>query len=143
MSACPDNSQVGRAAGASMNQKEAIENLLNALSQTGRPPAEMSPGAVRGLAQHLLAHQLEDGRVESRDERIARLRQTWPRAYEPWETDEEATLLTLYGEGASAASIASELGRPPGATRRRLEHLLGSRWRDRRGMVPGEVEDQA
>ena len=43
---------------------------------------------------------IDNLRLETRDERIARVRRTWARAFEPWSEDEDARLLRRYDEGA-------------------------------------------
>lgn len=91
------------------------------------------------LAARIALNALEgDGapRVETRAERVARLRQKHPRAYEPWTQEEDARLLLRYAEGAKVAQLARDMGRQPNAVRARLEKWLGERWRDERGMVP-------
>ncbi|MEA3202104.1 MAG: hypothetical protein QOE90_3532 [Thermoplasmata archaeon] len=62
-------------------------------------------------------------RVESRAERIARLRVTHPNAYAPWSAEEDARLLALAAEDRTIRQMAAELGRHAGAIRARLEKL--------------------
>ncbi|MCY3886775.1 MAG: ATP-dependent DNA helicase [Chloroflexi bacterium] len=47
------------------------------------------------------------------------------RAYEPWESDEEARLLSMHKGGETIKTIAAELQRRPAAIRSRLRRLLG------------------
>lgn len=85
----------------------------------------------RAATQALAALGDAPARVETRAERVARVRRTHPRAFEPWTEDEDARLLRRFDEGARVADLARELGRPPGAVRMRLERWLGPSWRDR------------
>lgn len=84
---------------------------------------------VQHAAAEALA-MLEGG--ETREQRIARVRETHARAFEPWDETEERALLGRFHEGAPLAAIARELQRPPGAVRARLERKLGKEWRDAR-----------
>ncbi len=60
-------------------------------------------------------------RVETRAERIARVRVTYPNAFMPWSAADDALLLTMASEGRTLRQIAAELRRQPGAVRMRLE----------------------
>ncbi|MEA3200302.1 MAG: hypothetical protein QOE90_1730 [Thermoplasmata archaeon] len=60
-------------------------------------------------------------RVESRAERIARVRVTCPNAFFPWAKEDDVLLLRLRDAGRTLRQIAAELGRQPGAIRLRLE----------------------
>lgn len=70
-------------------------------------------------------------RVETRAERIERIRLTHPRAFEPWSEDEDARLALRWNEGGGVAELARSLGRPRGAVTMRLEKLLGAGWKTR------------
>jgi hypothetical protein len=72
-------------------------------------------------------------RVESREERIARVRQKHPQAFMPWSEEEDARVALRWQEGARLAEIAHATGRPAGAIRMRLEKLLGEGWREAGG----------
>ncbi|HET6403751.1 MAG TPA: hypothetical protein VFH78_03830 [Candidatus Thermoplasmatota archaeon] len=75
-------------------------------------------------------------RVETRAERIARVRATHPRAFEPWTEEEDARLLLRWkAREVSLAALARALGRPSGAVRMRLEKLLGEEWREKGGLA--------
>jgi hypothetical protein len=60
-------------------------------------------------------------RVESRAERIARIRVTCPNAFFPWTEEEDVLLLHWRDEGRTLRQIAATLGRQPGAIRLRLD----------------------
>lgn len=62
-------------------------------------------------------------RVETRDERIARIRQRHPRAFLPWSEEEDARLALRWQEGASVAELMRALARPRGAITMRIEKL--------------------
>lgn len=89
-------------------------------------PEDVMAAAARGLEAMEAAP-----RVESRAERVARVRERHPRAFEPWSEEEDARLLRRFDEGAKAADLAKELGRPPNAVRIRLEKWLGPSWKKR------------
>lgn len=63
-------------------------------------------------------------RAESRGERIARMREKHPRAFEAWTPQEDARVREAMAQKAKVADVARELGRQPGAIRRRIEKLL-------------------
>lgn len=57
------------------------------------------------------------------EERLARIRDQYPKAYEKW-TDEDDNLLTQkFGEGVSLAELAKIFQRQPSAIRSRLAKL--------------------
>lgn len=56
-------------------------------------------------------------------EKVALIRQTHPRAYEPWTDEEEQLLTQLFKSGKSASEIGHELNRKTGAIRARLIKL--------------------
>lgn len=62
-------------------------------------------------------------RVETREERVARVRQTHPNAFAPWSPDEDRRLREEFDAGAGVAALARAFGRPSGAIRMRLEKL--------------------
>lgn len=71
-------------------------------------------------------------RPESREERIARVRVTHPRAFTAWDEEEDARLVLRWREGTRLVDLSRATGRPPGAVRMRLEKLLGPGWREAR-----------
>lgn len=76
-------------------------------------------------------------RVETREERIARVRLRHPHAFAPWTEDEDARLVLRWkARDVSLAELSRALGRPSGAVRMRLEKLLGGEWRERGGPRP-------
>ena len=110
--------------------------ILRLLAE-GMPPErllaerpDLTPDDLRRAAAEALA-ALEHPRPETREERIARLRETHARAFEPWSEDEDAHLLRRWDEGARLADLARETQRPPNAVRIRLERWLGPSWRSR------------
>jgi len=67
-------------------------------------------------------------RIETRDERIARVRERHPRAFLPWDEEEDARLALRWREGTTIADLSRATGRPRGAVTMRLEKLLGAHW---------------
>ena len=73
-------------------------------------------------------------RVETRAERIARVRTKHPRAFEPWTEAEDARLVTRWrSREVKLSELARAMERPSGAVRMRLEKLLGEDWREKGG----------
>ena len=54
---------------------------------------------------------------------VEEIRQTFPRAYQPWTADEEEKLRSQFLDGSSPDELAADLGRQPGAIRSRLTRL--------------------
>ncbi|HEX2021367.1 MAG TPA: hypothetical protein VHH36_01535 [Candidatus Thermoplasmatota archaeon] len=93
------------------------------LREAGVSQADIQAAAADALAA------LEGGRLETREERIARVRKTHPRAFDPWHPWEEERLREAWRRGDRFSDMARALGRPPGAVRARLEKMLGPEWR--------------
>jgi DNA-binding CsgD family transcriptional regulator len=63
----------------------------------------------------------------SNEERHAKIRQKYPRAYMSWSNEEERELINLFESNLSTKEIATQLQRQPSAIRSRLTKLgLGS-----------------
>ena len=67
----------------------------------------------------------EDGNQEKSNyqQRVEKIREKHPRAYEPWSEEEESRLINMYQTGDSIRSISSALQRQRGAIRSRIEKL--------------------
>lgn len=59
----------------------------------------------------------------TREARIARAKQKFANAYEPWTKKEDADLALLFKQGNNTMTISEELKRQPGAIVSRLEKL--------------------
>ena len=80
-------------------------------------------------------------RVETREERIARVRRTHPHAFEPWTEEEDARLVLRWrSREVGMSALAKAMGRPSGAVRMRLEKLLGEHWQEKGGRPRKEVK---
>lgn len=97
-------------------------------------PAITPDDIARAAGEGLAALECKgEARPESRAERIARVRLVHPRAFTPWEPEDDARLKKAWKAGARLSQLARDEGRPPGAVRMRLEKLLGPGWRQLRG----------
>ena len=92
---------------------ESTDAILRAHPKLG--PEDLQAAAAEAL------RALELG--ESREARVARVRETHPHAFEPWSAREDDELVTEFRAGATVAALARAFGRPPGAIRMRLEKL--------------------
>lgn len=116
-----------------VSDPDTTRAILYLLSEGRSPRAivQANPGLsmldVQAAAAEGLA-ALEAPRVETRDERIARVRMTHPHAFEPWSAQDDAYLKEEFAAGATIAALGRAFGRPPGAIRARLEKL-GVAWR--------------
>jgi uncharacterized protein (DUF433 family) len=64
------------------------------------------------------------GAVQTRaEERTARIRQSYPRAYEKWSAEEDASLRQEFESGKDVKEIATSHNRQPSAIRSRLLRL--------------------
>jgi hypothetical protein len=91
---------------------------------------DVDPEALKRAAAEALA-AIDHPPPETREQRITRIREKHPRAFEPWSEDEDAHLLRRFDEGTQPADLAREMHRPPNAIRLRLEKWLGPSWRTR------------
>lgn len=66
---------------------------------------------------------LTDNGLTPHEERIARIKEKYPRAYESWSKDEEQKLIELHLASKTTEEISAELQRQPGAIRSRLDKL--------------------
>jgi len=58
-------------------------------------------------------------------DKIAKMRETYPNAYRPWQADDDATLKTSFLNGDSIAALSKKLGRHEGSIRMRLQKHFG------------------
>lgn len=58
-------------------------------------------------------------------EKIAKMRETYPNAYRPWVTTDDATLKTNFQNGATIKQLSKELGRHEGSIKMRLQKHFG------------------
>ena len=84
------------------------------------PVQRQAPATSPGVGDRTLnVVPLDEFRTNHLDE----IRETHPRAYEPWSADEDATLRFLFSRGHSIKALADLHGRRPGAIRSRLLKL--------------------
>lgn len=58
-------------------------------------------------------------------EKIAKMRETHPNAYKPWQSQDDATLKTDFQNGVSIKDISQKLGRHEGSIKMRLQKHFG------------------
>ncbi len=63
------------------------------------------------------------GSKQSYDERLSDIKQAYPKAYQPWTSEEDAQLTARFHSAASVEELAREFQRQPGAIRSRLAKL--------------------
>ena len=97
-------------------EKEKIESLhQNFMRAIGGSLTEVSPKKKAAKS----ASSQKEG--ETYLERLARLRETHPKAYMPWDVDEDKKLRDAFEEGASINELAVRFERKSGAIRSRLK----------------------
>jgi len=60
---------------------------------------------------------------EAKDAYVAKVRQTYPMAFQPWTKEEEQLLIALFNEGETNAALAKKMQRREGAITARLIKL--------------------
>lgn len=82
-----------------------------------------SEGAIS--LDHVIEIRANSGRFVN----VSKIREDFPRAYEPWKTGEEAELIEMHKQGMAIPKIAEALKRQPGAVTARLRArgLLGGK----------------
>lgn len=58
-------------------------------------------------------------------EKLAKMREKYPNAYQPWSAEEDETLQNQFVTGAQIKEICKAMGRHPGSIRARLKKLFG------------------
>lgn len=58
-------------------------------------------------------------------EKIAKMRETYPKAYMPWETDDDTVLKQEFQNGATIKGLSKKLGRHEGSIKMRLQKHFG------------------
>jgi ATP-dependent DNA helicase PIF1 len=58
-------------------------------------------------------------------QKLAKMRETYPNAFRPWKDDDDTRLKALFDDGASVTDISSALGRQAGSIRKRIEKHYG------------------
>lgn len=58
-------------------------------------------------------------------EKIAKMRETYPKAYMPWETDDDTVLKQEFQNGATIKDLSKKLGRHEGSIKMRLQKHFG------------------
>ncbi len=88
---------------------------------------------LRGLEEDTPSFDFTD-KPSKHDERLARIRAEYPKAYEKWTDEEDNSLKQKFGEGVTTEELARIFQRQPSAIRSRLTRL---------GMVAERNESQA
>ena len=104
--------------------RQAIQQCWMSLPEDERSPERVEQEILR-LVHRALQEMREDAAAFGfvKEERLARIRGQYPKAYEKW-TDEDDTVLTQkFGEGASIVELAKLFQRQPSAIRSRLAKL--------------------
>lgn len=109
------------------DQAYDLDEKLRKLSGThAKKYAELEDAYLKKMTVRT-KKQKDDGKQKSGNwqEKIAKMRQTYPNAYKPWKTIEDATLLEQWAEGARIKKLSSVLGRHEGSIKARLKKHFG------------------
>jgi pheromone shutdown protein TraB len=66
---------------------------------------------------------LESQKTDNKTYYVEEIRQTYPRAYEPWKQEEDEQLRQRYQQGATIKNLVDEFQRQPSGIRSRLKKL--------------------
>lgn len=80
------------------------------VAEKSRPPEKESKGSVASTPW---------------SEKLAKMREQYPNAYQPWSEDDDTRLQELFNSDANLSSLTTEFGRHPGSIRRRLQKHFG------------------
>lgn len=69
--------------------------------------------------------QKKSGNASGWQEKIAKMRETYPNAYKPWTTQDDAALTQGFSNGESIEHLSGQLGRHEGSIKMRLQKHFG------------------
>ena len=102
----------------------AIDEHLRAKAANDKKRfAHLEEQALKRAEEELPVKKEKKG--SSWQEKIAKMRETYPNAYKPWEVKQDNELLQDFHQGASVKELAAKLGRHEGSIKMRLQKLLG------------------
>ncbi len=99
--------QLHRRAASDLQKFAYLQHAAN--SRDLKPPKRSSMGGTSG----------------SWADKIATMREIYPNAYRPWQSQDDATLKTGFVNGASIQELSQQLGRHEGSIRMRLQKHFG------------------
>ena len=107
----------------------AISEDAQAIDEQLRSRAKMDAGSFAHLME--TAKKRKDQPVKapkasnSWSEKIAKMRETHPNAYRPWQDDDDAVLKQEFQNGVTVAELSKKLGRHEGSITMRLQKHFG------------------
>ena len=103
--------------------------ILGDIMSTARLALDFIEQYVTSEGAIFLDHVIEIRANSGKFVNVSKIREEFPRAYEPWKTGEEAELIEMHKRGMSIPKIAEALRRQPGAVslRLRARGLLGGK----------------
>lgn len=100
-----------------------------AIDEVLRQASQLAVEKYQPLVDEMRKQQPQRSRVKksssSWQEKIAKMRQTYPNAYKPWTKAQDAELRQLFMNGQSVESISQQLGRHKGSIIMRLQKHFG------------------
>lgn len=104
-------------------EARSIDGQLRSLSEAANQK-------FKHLEQQATKRQLEPPKKPKAasggwQEKIAKMRETYPNAYRPWKKQDENTLLQDFQNGADIKALSKRLGRHEGSIKMRLQKHLG------------------
>lgn len=98
-----------RLAGQAARDKKRFEHLVKAAEKRKSSPEPTKKKASSGTW----------------NDKIAKMRETYPKAYMPWEDSDDATLKQEFQNGMSIKNLSKKLGRHEGSIKMRLQKHFG------------------
>jgi hypothetical protein len=101
-------------------QLECINQLMPSSAFTQPPP--LPPSVPPPESQYKKSSEVPTEK-KSKTNRYEEIRKTYPKAYYPWEKEDDENLERLYKEGKKTKELTKIFERQPGAIRSRLSKL--------------------
>lgn len=104
------------------NLKETVDKKKVRWVEYRIPDGLTKKGNIEAKVQNIV-DGIEEKKKPSYQERMDEIHDIYPRAYEPWNKEEEQKLLRLFKEGKNSQKIAEILERQPSSINARLKKL--------------------
>jgi len=105
---------------SALSQEELKEMYDNFILASGGVLAKKSLNRDKSRSTKKKKEKDDEG-ASDWNERLAKLRETYPNAYRPWKPDDDIRLINLFKEGKTLEALPALFGRQPGSIRARLE----------------------
>ena len=109
----------------SEDAQQINEQLLQKTAKDAKRLAHLQEKALKRQQSPEPASKKKSGSSASWQEKIAKMRETYPKAYMPWEKSDDDVLKQDFQNGASVRELSDKLGRHEGSIKMRLQKHFG------------------